>query len=434
MKDARLPVALSERRIDILLMAFFALNLLFITYNVDLEQLVIANPYHFVYPFWPTPVVVNLVHWYGTHFDPLLMARPAWWKATIWIDVLAFGPFYAVALYAFAAARDWIRLPTVAWAFVMLTNVTIILYEEAFGPHAAPHLLFVLADNFLWVAVPVLAVARMAVAEHPFTRSGADAHAFRQRYGPWALVAGGSEGLGQAFARSLAARGLHLVLVARRGDRLETLATDIRTRFGVSVRTTAGDLADSASVEAVLASVSDIEVGLLVVNAAHAPVGELVASDWSDAERAVAVNVRAPLRLVHALGGAMARRGRGGIVLMASFAGLQGSPTLAAYGATKAFSLALAEALWAELRPSGVDVLACCAGAIRTPGFQQAASRPVPGSLDAVTVAQAALNALGRGPRTIPGGLNRVAAFLTTRILTRRRAVLVMKAMSRSIG
>ena len=165
----RQPVPLRQRRIDILFLVFFALNLGFITYIVDLEQLVIAEPRHFAYPLWPPAPLVDLVHAYGTRFDPLLMARPAFWRMTIWIDVLGFGPFYAFAIYAFARGRDWIRLPALVWAGMMTANVLIILMEERYGQWATPHFPIVLALNLPWLLLPWAVIARMR-RPHPFTR------------------------------------------------------------------------------------------------------------------------------------------------------------------------------------------------------------------------------------------------------------------------
>jgi hypothetical protein len=164
------PVPLSERPWDILFLAFFWTNLLFITYMVDLEQLVIDDPFAFDYPGWPPALVVDLVHWWGRNYDPLLLARPVWWQMTIWIDVLFFGPFYAFAVYAFTKGREWIRIPAVAYASVMLTNVTIILGEEIGGRHSPPSLGVVLLANGAWVLVPLLLLYRMGRQPHPFTR------------------------------------------------------------------------------------------------------------------------------------------------------------------------------------------------------------------------------------------------------------------------
>ena len=163
-------IPLSQRRGDLLIVAFFLLNLLVITYVVDLEQLVIPDPAHFTYPLWPPRFAVDADHWWGGAFDPLQLARPVWWKMTIWIDVLLFGPFYVVATYAYARGREWIRLPSIIYAAVMLTNVTIILGEEAFGPHRTPHLPMVLLANVGWVLVPLFILYRMLPHAHPFSR------------------------------------------------------------------------------------------------------------------------------------------------------------------------------------------------------------------------------------------------------------------------
>ena len=160
---------LSQRRGDLVILAFFLVNLLVITYMVDLEQIVIADPAHFTYPLWPPRFMIDADHWWGRTFDPLQLARPVWWKMTIWIDALLFGPFYAVALYAYARGREWIRIPSIIYASVMLTNVTIILGEEAFGPHRSPHLPVVLLANAGWVFVPLYILYRMAPRAHRFS-------------------------------------------------------------------------------------------------------------------------------------------------------------------------------------------------------------------------------------------------------------------------
>jgi EXPERA (EXPanded EBP superfamily) len=167
---SRHAIPLRERPFDLLIIAFFVINLLFVTYIVDIEQLIIVDPYHFSYPLWPPAPAVDAIHWWGNTFDPLLMARPVWWKMTIWIDNLAFGPFYIVAIYAWARARDWIRLPSLLFSAVMLTNVTIILGEEFAGPHASPHFPIVLLANLAWLLVPLAIIVRMWPSPTPFTR------------------------------------------------------------------------------------------------------------------------------------------------------------------------------------------------------------------------------------------------------------------------
>ena len=110
-----------------------------------------------------------MIHWYERTFDPLLLARPAWYRATIWLDCLVFGPFYAAALFAYAKGKDWIRLPSVIWASIMSTNVFIILFDELLGIHRSPHPLAVVAANAAWLVVPIVVVARMWRSEHPMT-------------------------------------------------------------------------------------------------------------------------------------------------------------------------------------------------------------------------------------------------------------------------
>lgn len=108
----RTSIPLRRRPVDLVFLAFFVINATFITYIVDIEQLVIVDPSTFDYPLWPPPPLVDLVHWYGENYDPLLIARPPFWRMTIWIDVIFFGPFYFFALYAFIRGRDWIRVPS----------------------------------------------------------------------------------------------------------------------------------------------------------------------------------------------------------------------------------------------------------------------------------------------------------------------------------
>lgn len=257
---------------------------------------------------------------------------------------------------------------------------------------------------------------------------------FPARYGAWALVAGASQGLGAAYARALAGRGMDLVLVARRRSLLDALADDVRRSFGVEVRCLEGDLADQGFSERLSSAVADLEIGVLVYNAAHAPVGDFASMDSADLMRVVDVNVRGPVGLLRSLLPSMIERQRGAVVLMSSLAGNQGSPRLATYAASKAFNRVLAEGLWRELRSQGVDMVACCAGAVRTPGYSTAAGADAPGTLGPQAVAESALRALGHGPVVIPGFVNRVAALLLGRLLPRRAAIGIMSGSTRRLS
>jgi EXPERA (EXPanded EBP superfamily) len=160
---------LSRRPGDFVFIGFFVINLFFVTYIVDIEQLTVANPFHFTYPLWPPRPFVDMVHWWGRNFDPALMAREPWWRATIWIDALGFGPFYVFAIYAFVKGRDWIRIPCFIWAGMMFSNVVIILFEEFIGRHPTPRPGIMLAANLPWLLFPMFVVLRMALRERPFS-------------------------------------------------------------------------------------------------------------------------------------------------------------------------------------------------------------------------------------------------------------------------
>ena len=237
------------------------------------------------------------------------------------------------------------------------------------------------------------------------------------------MVAGASEGLGAAFAAELAARGMHLVLVARRGHLLKQLREHLTTKYGVDVRCLVLDLADPAAAGTLADTVAGLDLGVSIYNAGYAPLGPFLEAENEAIEQAVDVNVRGPLQLLRKLVPAMQKRGRGAVVLMSSLSGLQGSPHVSVYAATKAFNIILAEGLWYELRPHGVEVLVCCAGAMRTPGYVKSFGRDVPGMLSPDEAARRTLDGLGRGPRLVPGLINRMAAQLIGRLLPRRAAI-----------
>ena len=342
------------------------------------------------------------------------MARPAFFRMTIWIDVVAFGPFYAFAIYAFIRGREWIRVPALVWSGVMMTNVAIILFEETHRRVTRPR-------TSAWCSAPTCrgSCCRSPSSpgserDHPFSRFGVGAGrpslvtGMRDlaRYGPWALVAGASEGIGAAFATALiAAAGLNVVLVARRREPLAALAASLhgRRRSARSARSRPTSAPTRASRRSSTRP-SDLEIGLVVANAAYAPIGSFLDIDLARLRQAIDLNCAAPLRLARHYLPAMAQRGRGGFVIMSSLAGQQGSPGITTYAATKAFGAVLAEGLWAEMRPHGVDVLACAPGAVETPGLAASKSRRAPGTVDA-----------GGGRHRGPGGAGPPAADRTRR-------------------
>ena len=254
---------------------------------------------------------------------------------------------------------------------------------------------------------------------------------FREKYGQYALVAGGSDGLGFAFAEAIAKRGLNLVLFARQKERLEAAAARLKEKYKIDVICMAADMADCENVKRLIAAL-EVPIGLFVYNAAFAPIGLFENVSEEHLALAAAVNVKTPLLLTKLLSEKMILQKRGGIVLMSSLAGTQGSPKIAAYAATKSFNAVLAEGLWREFKPHGVDVIACCAGAVLTPGYQQAEkTKQAPGTMTACKVAEKTLKALGGGPIVIPGAVNKIGRFVLMRLLSRKAAI---KMMSKNTG
>jgi len=253
------------------------------------------------------------------------------------------------------------------------------------------------------------------------------------RYGSWALVAGASEGIGAAFARELAAAGCSLVLIARRAEPLEALATELRAT-GREVITRTLDLG-APGLEAELRALAEAHpIGLVVWNAALSVMAPFLATPLDQHLRMLDVNTRGPVTAARILGEPMAARGRGAIVLLSSLTAFWGSAYLATYGATKAFNLSLAEALATELGPRGIDVVACCAGATSTPGFTAlVAGRKGPRAMSPEAVAQKTLARLRTGGAIVPGGFNRFAQLLLSRVFPRRLAIKIMAGQTRAL-
>ena len=225
------------------------------------------------------------------------------------------------------------------------------------------------------------------------------------------LVTGASSGLGAEFARQLAARGSELVVVARSVDRLAALADELQARYRVAVTTLPADLSQADEVGRVAAHAATTEVDVLVNNAGFGTYGTFADLDAGHEHAEIMVNAVAAVDLAHAVLPAMLARRRGGIITVASSIAFQPSPRQAVYGATKAFSLAFSEALWAETRGSGVRILALCPGPVATGylanlGDQSATSSMIyRRTADPADVVQAALRGFDRDAMTVIPGL-----------------------------
>jgi len=256
---------------------------------------------------------------------------------------------------------------------------------------------------------------------------------FSKKYGPWALVTGASSGIGEQFARELAARKLHLFLVARRAERLERLAQELAKAHGIQAEPIPLDLAQAGFLETLQSAVREREVGLIVSNAGFGLKGAFQEQDPERLCAMLEVNGRAPLLLLHAFIPQLLARGRGGLVLTGSVEGFLPFPWSTAYAATKAFVHSLGEGLHVELESHGVDVLVVAPGPTDTEALTLQGFKPeeLPGIMTPAQVARAALEQLGRRAVFVPGWLNRLTFGLLRR-LPRKTAARLLGANMRA--
>lgn len=265
--------------------------------------------------------------------------------------------------------------------------------------------------------------------------SGLSESEFKQQYGPWALVAGGALGLGEAWCNELASRGLNIVSLDRDEAALAVQAKHLANEYGVEVRTKHVDLADPSILEIASGITQDIEIGLMVFSAAMTTDPEIVRphlfleGSLNHQRRVVGMNAGAVTEFCHHFGGLMVERERGGIVLIASGAANQGTPFNATYGASKAYQAILGEGLWYEMKPYNVDVIAAPLGMTNTTSMaaindEEMLKKMKP--MDPTQTVQDILEALGTHPRFTPGRKNRVQQFMMSKLMRRKQAIQMM--------
>jgi short-subunit dehydrogenase len=231
-----------------------------------------------------------------------------------------------------------------------------------------------------------------------------------KRYGSWAVVTGASSGIGREIALRLAEAGLSLVLVARSKQVLEQMAVDWRDRYAIEVKVLAVDLSMDAGNRIILEETQNLDIGLLVAAAGFGTSGAFLDSPIETEMEMLNVNCRSLLELTWHFGQRFAKRGNGGIVLMSSIVGFQGTPYAAHYAATKAYVQTLAEALYVELAPMGIDVIASAPGPTNS-GFASRAGMKLGMALNPIDVAQATLKALGKKPTILPGFISKLLTY-----------------------
>jgi uncharacterized protein len=250
---------------------------------------------------------------------------------------------------------------------------------------------------------------------------------FAQKYGPWALIAGASEGLGVAFARELAARGVNLILLARQGALLEALAADIRAEHGVKAHVVVQDLTAPNMQAEVAAACDGFKVGTMIYNAGAAGGPEaLIDQDPATALRTIHLNAIGQTMLAQHFGRGMVARGRGSILFVGSLGCVAGCKNLSVYSAVKAYTVTFAEGLWAEMQPHGVDVATLLIGRTKTPALMRTELPGAPDqtAADPADVAAFAIANLAEGPVIVLPEL--AQSYDALRSMPRRKAVQIM--------
>lgn len=257
---------------------------------------------------------------------------------------------------------------------------------------------------------------------------------FVERYGPWAVVVGGSEGVGSAFADRLAKKGLKLLLIARKPGPLEQTAGDVRRKYGAEVRTLSLDVATPDAAAKIIAAAETFETGLLIYNAgADSSFRYFLDRPLDESERMVMLNVLTPMRLARHFAAAMSGRRRGGLIFCSSLAGLAGTPGNGVYSAVKAFIDTFAEMAWFELGKQGIDVLCALFPLVRTPAMERLGLKfdgEIKGA-DPGDIADETLANINRGPVLHAGGTSERGMRLRT--LPRDKAVLTMVGVTDSV-
>jgi short-subunit dehydrogenase len=259
----------------------------------------------------------------------------------------------------------------------------------------------------------------------------------KEKYGQLAMVAGASEGIGAAYSNYLATEGMDLILIARRREPLEQLASSLKNKYHINISILSCDLSESGASQFIKDTVRDKEINVLVYNAALSHIGPF---EEDTVEHNIAIancNMITPLNLVREFGEEMLKKGKGAMILMASMAGFQGSGFLASYAATKAFNRVLAESLWYEWKNRGVDVIACCAGATSTKNWLM--TNPgksgffAPRVQTPDEVVEECFKLLGKKPSIVTGTGNKLASFAMQRLMPRKIAINIMGNATRKI-
>lgn len=260
---------------------------------------------------------------------------------------------------------------------------------------------------------------------------------FKTKYGSWALVTGATSGIGEELARQVAARGLNVILVARKEKELTEKAALLRTQYNIQTRTLSADISSVAGITAVTEGVRGLEVGLLILAAGLEVNGAFEKNELEREQQVIGLNVVATAMLTHHFSAAMVQRGRGGVLMIASLSGHMPNPYFANYAGSKAYILNFGASLYGEMKPKGVDITVLSPGLTKTPmatstGVDWSKTPMVPMAPEAV--AATALKALGKKFLAIPGRKNRMMAAMAKHSPFEMQARMNEKMMRKAIS
>lgn len=257
---------------------------------------------------------------------------------------------------------------------------------------------------------------------------------FKNKYGDWALITGATSGIGAELTSQIAARGLNVVLVARKEKELAECAAALQNRYGVKTKCVSADLATNEGIEKI--KQIDEEIGLLVIAAGLEVNGAFEKNSLESELKVIQINVVATLQLTHHFSKAMIRRAKGGILLVSSLSGHMPNPYFANYAGSKAYVLNLGASLYGELKPKGVDVTILSPGLTNTPMATNSGvdwEKTPMQAMEPSVVAKIGLKGLGKQLLSVPGGKNKIMAFMSKHSPLAMQAKMNEKMMRKAI-
>src|SRR5712672_4658712 len=257
----------------------------------------------------------------------------------------------------------------------------------------------------------------------------------KERFGPWALVTGASSGIGKEFARQIAASGINIVLVARREELLKEVGVEFSKRYGVEHRVVVLDVSREDFIGQLASATDDLDIGLVVSNAGTGNPGEFLKLERQLLQATLRLNTMAHLDISHHFGAKLAKRGRGGLILVGAMGAENGIPRIANDVAAKAYVHSLGEALHYEFKPLGVYVTVLATGFTDTPVLEKFGLDPKTMPMKPMSVEQCVSEGLSgllkNRSRIVPGRLNRILNALVPASLARKiEADLIVKGLA----